>query len=141
MTLGHILMIYKFNIDNADFTDEIFLEKKVKHLIKHLSNSLYMLFGIFAVHNPDLCPLNNIKSKKIFLELQNKMKVNSRKFNILKIIAFYMSVLEHEWIIILDAKNAHDIEQFCIAVGISSTSTVKIVPINDFRKVVKRLQH
>ncbi len=98
-----------------------------------------MLFGIFAVHSPELCPLNNTKSKKIFLELQNKMKANSKKFNILKIIAFYMSVLEHEWIIIMDAKSAHDIEQLCIAVGISSTSTVKIVPMNDFREVIKRL--
>jgi len=98
-----------------------------------------VLFGVFAVHSPELCPLNNTKSKKIFLELQSKMKSNSKKFNILKIIAFYMSVLEHEWIIILDAKSAHDVEQLCIAVGISSTSTVKIVPINDFREVIKRL--
>jgi len=51
-----------------------------------------------------------------------------------------MSVLEHEWIIILDAKNAHDIEQLCIAVGISSMSTVKIVPMNEFSKTVKKLK-
>ena len=51
-----------------------------------------------------------------------------------------MSVLEHEWIIILDAKSAHDIEQLCIMVGISSISTVKIVPMNDFSVTLKRLQ-
>ena len=51
-----------------------------------------------------------------------------------------MSVLEHEWIIILDAKNAHDIEGLCIAVGISSISTVKIVPMNDFKVVVDRIK-
>jgi hypothetical protein len=51
-----------------------------------------------------------------------------------------MSVLEHEWIIIMDAKNAHDVEQMCIAVGISATSTVKIVPINDFNDVIARLE-
>lgn len=67
------------------------------------------------------------------------MKANVRKFNIIKIIGFYMSILEHEWIIIMDAKNAHDIEQLCIAVGISAISTVKIVPMNDFRVAVKRL--
>lgn len=50
-----------------------------------------------------------------------------------------MSVLEHEWIIIMDAKNAHDIENLCIAVGISAISTIKIVPINDFNVVSKRL--
>src|SRR6266852_7771145 len=98
-----------------------------------------MLFGVFAVHSPESCPLNNQKSRKIFLEIQNKMKANARKFNISKVIGFYMSVLEHQWIIILDAKNAHDIEQLCIAVGISSINTVKIVPMNDFKVAVKRL--
>jgi hypothetical protein len=68
------------------------------------------------------------------------MKLNMKKFNITKIIGFYMSVLEHEWIIILDAKSAHDIEQLCITVGISSISTVKIVPMNDFSVALKRLQ-
>ena len=99
-----------------------------------------MLFGIFAVHSPESCPLNNQKSKKIFLDIQKKMKANVRKFNVTKVVGFYMSVLEHEWIIILDAKSAHDIEQLCIAVGISSISTVKIVPMNDFRVTIKRLQ-
>ncbi|MDE1727120.1 MAG: hypothetical protein KGH89_07650 [Thaumarchaeota archaeon] len=99
-----------------------------------------MLFGIFAVHSPELCPLNNTRSKKIFLEIENKMKANMKKFNISKVVNFYMSVLEHEWIIILDAKNAHDIEQLCIAVGISSLSTVKIVPMNDFKVVAKKFK-
>jgi len=99
-----------------------------------------MLFGVFAIHSPESCPLNNQKSRKIFLEIQNKMKVNMKKFNITKIIGFYMSVLEHEWIIILDAKSAHDIEQLCITAGISSMSTVKIVPMNDFSVALKRLQ-
>ena len=98
-----------------------------------------MLFGVFAIHSPESCPLNNTRSKKIFPEIENKMKLNSKKFRITKIIGFYMSVLEHEWIIIMDAKNAHDIEQLCIAVGISSISTVKIVPMNDFRVALKKI--
>ncbi len=99
-----------------------------------------MLFGVFAVHSPELCPLNNKDSKKIFLEIQGKMQANKKKLHIQKILGFYMSVLEHEWIIIMDAKSAHEIEQLCIAVGISAISTVKIVPMNDFRKVVGRIQ-
>ena len=99
-----------------------------------------MLFGIFAIHSPESCPLNNKTSKKIFLEIENNMKKNLKKFNVTKIIGFYMSVLEHEWIIIMDAKNAHDIENLCIAVGISSISTVKIIPMNDFQIVVKRIK-
>jgi len=99
-----------------------------------------MLFGVFAIHSPESCPLNNSTSRKIFLDMEAKIKSNMKKFQILKIIGFYMSVLEHEWIIILDAKNAHDIEQLCIAVGISSMSTVKIVPMNEFSKTVQKLK-
>ncbi len=99
-----------------------------------------MLFGVFATHSPESCPLNNKDSKKIFLGIEGKLKANLKKFNISKIVGFYMSVLEHQWIIILDAKTAHDIEQFCINVGISAISTVKIVPINDFAVTANKLR-
>jgi hypothetical protein len=98
-----------------------------------------MLFGVFAIHSPESCPLNNEQSKKIFLGIDKKLKNSIEKHNIEKLVGFYMSVLEHEWIIILDAKNAHDIETMCIDVGISSISTVKIVPLNEFSKVVERI--
>ena len=99
-----------------------------------------MLFGVFAIHSPESCPLNNDNSRKIFLDMERKIKSNMKQFQILKIIGFYMSVLEHEWIIILDAKSAHDIEQLCISVGISSISTVKIVPMNEFSTTVKKIK-
>jgi hypothetical protein len=98
-----------------------------------------VLFGVFAIHAPESCPLNNRNSKKIFLDIRKKLKENTKKFHVNKIIGFYMSVLEHEWIIIIDAKSAHDIENLCIEVGISAISTIKIVPINDFNIVSKRL--
>lgn len=98
-----------------------------------------MLFGVFASHSPESCPLNDKNSKKIFLEISKKLDNSIKKHNIEKIVGFYMSVLEHQWIIILDANNAHDIETMCIDVGISATSTVKIVPLNEFSKVIKRL--
>lgn len=99
-----------------------------------------MLFGVFAVHSPESCPLNNEQSKKIFLGIDKKLKESIERHKIEKLVGFYMSVLEHEWIIILDAKNAHDIETMCIDVGISSTSTVKIVPLNEFSDVVSRIR-
>jgi len=99
-----------------------------------------MLFGVFAIHSPESCPLNSTASKKIFLNLESKIKSNMKKYQILKVVGFYMSVLEHEWIIILDAKSAHDIEQLCIAVGISSLSTVKIVPMKDYSVIAKTLK-
>lgn len=98
-----------------------------------------MLFGVFAVHSPESCPLNNEACKKIFLGINEKLQASIKKHNIEKLVGFYMSVLEHEWVILLDAKNAHDIETMCIDVGISATSTVKIVPLNEYSHVIKRL--
>ncbi len=100
-----------------------------------------VLFGVFATHSPESCPLNNKKSKEMFIGMQRKIDSNLKKFNITKLVGFYMSALEHEWVIILDAKNAHGIEQFCIAVGISSISVVKIVPMNNFSDILKKLKH
>ena len=99
-----------------------------------------MLFGVFAIHSPESCPMNNESSRKMFVQVQKKIEENSEKFKISKIIGFYMSVLEHEWIIILDADNSHDIEKLCIEVGISSVSTVKIVPINAYSDAIKKMQ-
>lgn len=99
-----------------------------------------MLFGVFAVHSPESCPMNNDSSKKMFIQIQKKIEENFENFKISKIIGFYMSVLEHEWIIILDADNSHDIEKLCIEVGISSVSTVKIVPINTYSDAIKKMQ-
>ena len=100
-----------------------------------------MLFGVFAVHSPESCPINNEDSKKIFMKLGEKLETESKKFENVKVNEFYMSVLEHEWIIILDAKSAHDIETMCMDVGISSTSTVKIVPLNEFSKAIEKIRN
>ena len=97
-------------------------------------------FGVFAEHSPESCPLNNEQSKKIFKEMKNKIETNISRFNVKRVVAFYMSVLEHEWIIILEAENAHNIEELSIAVGISSFNTVKIVPLRFFDDVFKKLE-
>ena len=72
--------------------------------------------------------------------MKNKIETNISRFNVKRVVAFYMSVLEHEWIIILEAENAHDIEELSIEVGISSFNTVKIVPLRYFDDVINKLQ-
>ena len=65
--------------------------------------SSYNLFGIFAIHSPESCPLNNTKNNEVFKEIFNKLQSNSEKYGVKNINGFYMSVLEHEWIIMLEA--------------------------------------
>ena len=98
------------------------------------------LFGVFAIHSPESCPMNNSSAREKFIAMEDKLKNSPSSRRISKIHGFYMSLLEHEWVIILEAEAAHDIETFCIEVGISSTSTVKIVPLNNFEVVVKKIK-
>jgi len=99
-----------------------------------------MLFGVFAIHSPESCPINNEDNKKIFMKLGEKLETESKKYDNVTVMEFYMSVLEHEWMIIIDAINAHDIEKLCMDVGISSLSTVKIVPMNLYSDTLKKFQ-
>jgi len=101
---------------------------------------MYQLFGVFVMHSPESCPLNNKHNRQILVQVEDRLKVNLKKFKIRKIVGFYMSVLEHEWIIILEAGSAHDIESLCIDVGISAFNTIKIVPLNNFDVVMKRIK-
>jgi hypothetical protein len=109
--------------------------------MEKLMSSTYKLFGIFAIHSPESCPLNNTKSKEIFKEIYNKLQSHSDKYGVQEINGFYMSVLEHEWIILVKANSSHDIEQLCIESGISSYNTVKIVPLTDYQDVLNRINN
>ena len=72
--------------------------------------------------------------------MDEKFKSITARFNVSKIVGFYLSVLEHEWVIIVEAESAHDIEALCIDAGISAFNTVKIVPLNNFDVVMKRIK-
>ena len=40
-----------------------------------------MLFGVFATHSPESCPMNNELSKETFLKLKNQLDVEMKKYN------------------------------------------------------------
>jgi len=98
------------------------------------------LFGVFATHNPESCPLNNKQSRDRMIEIDNKIKSITEKFHVKRIVGFYMSVLEHQWVIIVEAESPHELESMCIEAGISAFNTVKIVPLNNFDVVMKRIR-
>jgi hypothetical protein len=54
--------------------------------------------------------MKNVESKKVFIEIKDKLEKSKSKYGVKNIEAFYMSVLEHEWMIIFEAESVHDIE-------------------------------
>ena len=98
------------------------------------------LFGIFATHSPESCPLNNKQSKDTMIMIDEKIKSITEEFHVRKIHGFSMTGLEHEWVIIVEADSPHEIETMCIEVGISAFNTVKIVPLSNFGDVMKKVK-
>jgi hypothetical protein len=72
--------------------------------------------------------------------MDDKIKAAGANHNISRIVGFYLSVLEQEWVIIVDANIAHDIEPMCIEAGISAFNTMKIEPLNNFDVVMTRIK-
>ena len=42
--------------------------------------------------------MNNKQSRETFVQIDDKIKKATAKHNISKIIGFYMSLLEHQWL-------------------------------------------
>lgn len=95
------------------------------------------LFGVFSIHSPEACPLNNHPNRLVAMKILEKMNNVKKKYRIKDIRGFYASVLEHQFVIILDAQDAHDVEKMVIDVGLSKFNTLKIVPLNEFAQITQ----
>lgn len=74
------------------------------------------------------------------IRIDDRIRTLIERFHVKRIIGFYMSVLEHQWVIIVEAESAHELESMCIEAGISAFNTVKIVPLNNFDVVMERIR-
>ena len=95
------------------------------------------LFGVFSIHSTEACPLNNHANRLVGMKILEKMNSVKKKYRLKEIRGFYASVLEHQFVIILDAQDAHDVEKMVIEVGLSKFNTLKIVPLNEFGQITK----
>lgn len=95
------------------------------------------LFGVFSIHSPEACPLNNHSNRLVAMKILDKMNEVKKKYKIKEIRGFYASVLEHQFVIILDGQDAHDVEKMAMEVGLSRFNTLKIVPLSDFATITK----
>lgn len=96
-----------------------------------------VLFGVFSIHSPEACPLNNHPNRLVAMKILEKMNNVKKKYRIKNIVGFYASVLEHQFVIILDGQDAHDVEKMVIEVGLSKFNTLKIVPLNEFAQITQ----
>lgn len=96
-----------------------------------------VLYGIYGSHTTESCPLNNLQSRKIVLEMAAKDLENIANKNRVKILEQYHSALEHTFLWTVETENAHFVERFIIESGWSAFNAAKIVPLGRYRDVVE----
>jgi hypothetical protein len=101
------------------------------------------LYGIFGIHSVENCPLNNAEIRNLVIKMAEEIdKIANR--NNTNILHRYHSGLEHTFIWIVDAQNAHSIQSFMTESAWAKFNAIKIVPLAAYETVVeecKRLEN
>jgi hypothetical protein len=100
------------------------------------------LYGIFGNHSVESCPLNNAQTRNLVTKMAEELdKIASR--NDIHILHRYHSGLEHTFVWIVDAQNAHSIQSFMTESAWARFNSIKIVPLAAYETLLeecKRLE-
>ena len=95
------------------------------------------LYGIYGSHTTEACPWNNIETARRLNELSEEvLGRTAQEHGVREIIAQYHSALEHTFLWVVDADDAHQVQAFCVAGGLASINKLTIVPLITFREGV-----
>ncbi len=100
------------------------------------------LYGLFGEHTVESCPLYNEKSRSVVLSINERLDDVSKRHGV-RFLGMYHSALEHTFVWVTDAEDAHRLQRFAIDLGIASFNLLKIVPLGTFDDLVtacKRLE-
>ncbi len=94
------------------------------------------LYGIYGSHTTEACPLNKAETRKLVLEHGPKIVEEASKLNI-KIINQYHSALEHTFLWVVEANDAHLVQSFFTTSYLSKINALKIVPLITYSDVIE----
>ena len=95
------------------------------------------LYGIYGSHATEACPWNNLAiAKGVLAAAESNLESVAKEHKISRIIGQYHSALEHTFLRVVEAEDPHLIQDFCLATGIASFNSLKIVPLITFQEGV-----
>jgi len=93
-------------------------------------------YGIYGSHSPESCPLNNVEVRRLVITMAEQLDKVLTKNNI-KMLQQYHSGLEHTFVWIVNAQDAHSVQNFMVDSGWIKFNTVKIVPLSTYQNLVE----
>ena len=96
------------------------------------------LWGIYGAHNRHDCPVNNRETAIEVIAL-DAMDLGPlmEKYGVAAVVDQYHSGLEHTFVWVVKTSKPHDLEEFCIELGVARWNDLKFVPMRTFKDVVK----
>jgi len=94
------------------------------------------LYGIYGEHTQAACPLYNKETRQDLLSRAPTLEKRAEKMGV-KIIHQFHSGLEHTFLWVVEAANAHLIQELMERTA-GTFNTVKIVPLITFQEVIER---
>jgi hypothetical protein len=97
------------------------------------------LYGIYGSHTTEACPLFNEDNRKLLLQIAGNIEKTSNEYGV-KVISAYHSGLEHTFLWIVEAENAHSIQDLMVETKVAKFNATKIVPLRTLQNVVEYCQ-
>ena len=95
------------------------------------------LYGIYGKHTVEACPANNRQTaERVVASAERDLTPVLAKYKIHKIVSQYHSAFEHTLLWVVDAEDAHLVQEFVFEIGLASFNELKIVPLITFREGV-----
>ena len=95
------------------------------------------LYGIYGSHSPESCPLNNAEIRRLVIKMAEQLDNVLTKNNV-KMLQQYHSGLEHTFVWIVDAQDAHSVQTLMVDSGWIKFNALRIVPLTAYQNLEKR---
>ena len=95
------------------------------------------LWGIYGAHDKHDCPVNNRETaKEVIAANAMDLRPLMEKYGVTAILDRYHSGLEHTFLWAVETTEPHQLEEFCIELGIARWNDLKFVPLRTFEEGV-----
>ena len=91
------------------------------------------LWGIYGAHSVRDCPINNRETADAVIAMSEAdLRPLMKKYGVTAFVDRYHSGLEHTFLWVVETTEPHELEGFCVELGVARFNTLKIVPLVTF---------
>lgn len=98
------------------------------------------LYGIYGSHSPESCPVNEVEIRRLVMKMAGQLDKVLAKNNVM-MLQQYHSGLEHTFLWIVDAQDAHSVQNFMAESGWAKFNALKIVPLTSYETLIEICQN